>query len=304
MKHQPGIAALLALVHLFAAPLALRSIALQERRGASPDAAVCRSAGKLVPNPDLPEGSGIAASRRDPGLLWAHNDSAKPELVKLDEDGSTVGRVRITGAEVDDWEDIAVGPCAQPSCIYIADIGDNDGRRRHITVYRVAEPARDEADTSPAEAFSASYPDGRHDAESLFVSETGDIYIVTKGDPGPVALYRFPRPLRTGAVMRLERVGQPLSTGNVQSADRPTAADASPDGEWVAVRTTGRVAFYRTGDLTTGRWREAFRFDLSGLREPRGEGIAFGRNGVLFLLGEGGRASRQGTFAKLSCSLR
>jgi hypothetical protein len=303
MKRPLSTAALL-FVTLSVVQQTLPGIAMRAQRRAPYDRPVCRPAGKLVSNPDLPEGSGIAASRRQPGILWAHNDSAEPELVRLDENGSTVGRVRITGAAVDDWEDIAVGPCGQQSCLYVADIGDNDGGRKHITMYRAAEPSRDDAATSAAEAFHASYPDGPHDAESLFVTTKGDIYIVTKGDPGPVALYRFPQALRTGVVMRLERVGQPRSTGDVPAADRPTAADASPDGEWVAVRTTRHVAFYRTGDLTTGRWHETFRFDLRSLREPRGEGITFGRNGVLFLLGEGGRASRQGTFAKLSCTLR
>lgn len=262
----------------------------------------CRAVGKLVRNPDLPEGSGVAASRRNPGVLWAHNDSAEPELVKLDENGSTIGRVRITGAQVDDWEDIAVGPCDGQSCLYIGDIGDNDGRRPHITMYRVPEPSKEGEATAAVEVFRAAYPDGAHDAESLFVTRDAVVHIVTKGDPGPVALYRFPRELRAETVMRLERVGQPVSAGKIPAAERPTAADASPDGEWVAVRTTRRVAFYPTASLIAGHWREAFRADLSAFQETRGEGIAFGRNGFVFLVGESGTLSRSGSFLKLACT--
>jgi hypothetical protein len=272
------------------------------QRTTTTEASPCRVQRALVRNADLPEGSGVAASRRVPGVLWAHNDSADPVLIKLDANGRTIGRVRVTGAGVEDWEDIAVGPCPQESCLYIGDIGDNSGRRKYITVYRVSEPHGQADATAAAEAFRAAYPDGPHDAESLFVTTDGDVYIVTKGDPGPVALYRFPRPLRTGEVMRLERVGQPLRSGDVPARERPTAADASRDGRWVAIRTTHSVAFYRAADLLAGRWQEAFRADVTSIGEPRGEGIALGANGVVFLVGEGA-GSRGGTFVTLFCSL-
>jgi hypothetical protein len=275
------------------------------RRQDAPAAAQspCRVSGALVRVPGLSEGSGIAASRRTPGVLWAHNDSGEPALVRLDTQGSIAGRVRVSGAAVEDWEDIAVGPCPQGSCLYIGDIGDNRGRRDHIVVYRTGEPAPEDQATGPVERFQATYPDGAHDAESLFVTPQADLFIITKGDPGPIALYRFPRPLQNGASVRLERVGEPLSTGQVDGEARPTSADASPDGEWVAVRTTRWVALYRTMDLTAGRWQEISRTDVSALREPRGEGVAFGENGTLFLLGEGGFASSRGSFARLACTL-
>jgi hypothetical protein len=262
----------------------------------------CRVAGEVIRIRELPEGSGVAASRRTPGVFWAHNDSGSPVLFALNEKGVVSGRVRVTGAEVDDWEDIAVGPCGEATCLYIADIGDNSGRRERITLYRVPEPAPADASTRPAEVFHARYPDGPRDAESLFVTANSDVFIITKGDPGPVALYRFPRPLRSGSPMQLERVGNPAGGAKVDDEDRPTAADLSADGRWVAVRTTHRVAFHRAADLTAGRWQETFRADLRSLKEPRGEGIAFGANGALILVGEGG-LSGPGTFARVVCTM-
>jgi hypothetical protein len=184
--------------------------------------------------------------------------------------------------------------------VYVADIGDNDGGRDHITVYRVAEPQPQDAATAPVEAFEATYPDGAHDAEAMFVTPQSDVYIITKGDPGPVALYRLPRSTGPGR-KTLERTGAPIAERGAEAKDRPTAADSSRDGRWIAVRTTHRVAFYRTADLTAGRWREAFRVDVSGMREPRGEGITFEPHGVV-LVGEGGGSSRPGTFARLACT--
>src|SRR5688572_16148109 len=83
----------------------------------------CTPSGPLVRVPDLPEGSGLAASRRTPGRFWSHNDSGAPVLVALDESGRVLGRLRIDGVTVGDWEAVAVGRCPSGSCIYIGDIG-------------------------------------------------------------------------------------------------------------------------------------------------------------------------------------
>jgi hypothetical protein len=277
------------------------SAALHKAPAQSPS--TCRAIGGRVELRGLSEASGVAASRRTPGVLWVHNDSAHPVIFALDSEGTVKGRVRLTGASVVDWEDIAVGPCPQGSCIYLGDIGDNRGRRNAITVHRVAEPGPGDTATAPVETFHAAYPDGPHDAESLFVTRDSTVFVITKGDPGSVALYRFP-PLISGPTVALERVGEPLATQGVDAKDRPTAADASPDGRWVALRTTHWVAFYRTEDLVSGRWREVFRADLSSLAEPRGEGVTFAGEDQIVLVGEAGDSRRGGgTFARLSCAL-
>jgi hypothetical protein len=172
--------------------------------------------------------------------------------------------------------------------------------RARITVYRVAEPSLDAAATQPVEAFHATYPDGPHDAEAMFVTPAGDVFIVSKGDPGPVALYRVP--LRAGSVAKLERIGE-LPSSRTQSKDRPTGAASSPDGETIAIRTNTWIAFYSRAELTSGRWREKSRFDLTGIGEPQGEGVAFGSGGFVYLDGESGGRSRGGTLARLTCTL-
>jgi hypothetical protein len=80
------------------------------------------------------EASGIVLSRRTPGIIWSHNDSGEPVVFAFDTSGKPRGRVQVTGASVDDWEDLAVGPCGQGSCLFIADIGDNNRGRRQITI--------------------------------------------------------------------------------------------------------------------------------------------------------------------------
>lgn len=282
-------------VPLFAMAFAISTIVAQPQSSRP----ACQRHGDNVPVSELPEASGIAASRRTPGVFWAHNDSGKPIVYALDTNGAVIGRVLITGARVEDWEDIAVGPCAHGSCLYVADIGDNDGARSTIALYRVPEPMPQDRATPQADVFGATYPDEAHDAEALFVTSPSDAYIVTKGDPGPVALYRWP--LESGRTTTLARVGAPLAEEDVRPGDRPTAADISPEGGWVAVRTTQHVAFYRAAELIVGRWREASRVDLRPLGERRGEGVTFDRSGLV-LVSEGGGGGRPGTFARLACT--
>ena len=61
---------------------------------------LCTVATRPVPLRDLPEGSGVALSRRTPGLLWSHNDSGPPMLIALDASGAVKGRVTVAGARV------------------------------------------------------------------------------------------------------------------------------------------------------------------------------------------------------------
>ncbi|HSL20264.1 MAG TPA: ArsR family transcriptional regulator [Vicinamibacterales bacterium] len=299
--YEPMIRVVLLLV-LVVAP-ALYALEGPQQETGRTRASPCTISQPVVRLPGLPEASGVAASRRSPGVLWAQNDSGKPVIHAINSDGTVAGAVVVEGAEVDDWEDVAVAACPQGTCVYIADIGDNDGSRERITVYRAPEPLPRDASTQPAEAFHGVYPDGPHDAESLFVAADSTVFVITKGDPAPVALYRFPNPLRGGTPMRLERVGQAVATARIDSKDRPTAADASSDGRWVAVRTTHWLEFHRAADLTSGQWRAVARADLTEVGERRGEGLALGANGTVFLVGEGGLGSSPGTFARLSCTL-
>src|SRR4051812_481526 len=116
----------------FAAPALLSAITAAWNPAphvASPSDA-CRVDGKMARLAEAPEASGMAISRRIQGRLWVHNDSGAPVVFGVDENGRVVQRVSITGATLRDWEDIAVAPCAGGSCLYIADIGDNEAHRR------------------------------------------------------------------------------------------------------------------------------------------------------------------------------
>ena len=250
---------------------------------------VCTADGATKPLSGLPEASGAALSRRTPGVIWSHNDSGQPLLHAVDASGQSRGRVRIPNATVEDWEDVSVAACPGGSCLYVADIGDNNRARRSVTIYRIPEPQPQDTASAQPDVFTAVYPDGAHDAEALFVA-ADEVFIVTKDVTA--GLYRFPTPLRAGAAMMLERVTSlPLR--------RVTDAETSSDGAWVAVRTNDAVVFFPTADLTRVKPQE-MTVSLRGLKEPQGEGVAIDANGLVYLTGEGPRA---GTLNMLRCTL-
>jgi hypothetical protein len=260
-------------------------------------AIVCKGAANLVRLPDLPEASGVAVMRGTSGYVWSHNDSGAPEIFAIDGSGNRAGRVTISGVKVNDWEAMASGPCPSGSCLYIGDIGDNDAKRRTITIYKIAEPAKAGGSVN-AEAFHASYPGGPHNAETLLVAPDGTLLVVTKGDTGPVAVFKFPKSVSANATVRLEPVGA-IEELNGQ---RITDGAISPDGQLVVLRSKDALMFYSGPAFLRGEFKTLGRFDTATLREPQGEGVTFGPNGVVYLAGEGGGKKQPGTLGTLSCN--
>jgi hypothetical protein len=153
----------------------------------------------------VPGASGLAASRRNPGLLYLLDDRpGTQEVWVLGTDGDLRGAVTVEGLDALDTESLAVGPCGPDEatpCVFVGDIGDNLRSRTDIVVHRFPEPdlTGELPEAVAAEAARWTYPDGPHDAEALLVDEAGTVLIVTKApfDPeaavtGDARLYRAP----------------------------------------------------------------------------------------------------------------
>jgi hypothetical protein len=185
----------------------------------------------------LAEISGLAQSRTNPGVFWVHNDSGdQPRVYAVSRSGALLGSYTLEGAAGIDWEDMAIGPAPDGrSYLYLADIGDNDGLRMSVRVYRVLEPLVD-VDQAPAletlsgvTAYAFVYEDGPRDAEGFMVDPlTNDFYIVSKRELDGNRLYRSVSPSE-GRTNTLARVGTFSFTGT-------TGADISPDGLQVLIR--------------------------------------------------------------------
>ena len=101
--------------------------------------------------------------------------------------------------------------------------------------------------------------------------------------------------------MRLERVAELRREPSAKN-DRITDGSVSQDGQWVVLRTSQALTFYRSAEFFAGEWRVAGQHTLEGLGEPQGEGVAFGSDNAVYLAGEGGGKKQPGTFARLSCT--
>jgi hypothetical protein len=249
----------------------------------------------------LVEASGLACSRRNPGVLWSHNDSGGANRVyALGMDGASLGTFVLSGAAAGDWEDLAVGPGAVSgeNYIYVGDIGDNLNIRPNIKVYRVPEPEVSIANPpglvtlSGVEMITLVYPDGPRDAETLMVDANGDIYIVTKRMSALGRVYRAAFPQSTISTITLTYVAE-IPWGSVNGAQGATGGDISRDGSAVIVRRLSGLSPAAT------LWRRIAGQDLAEVfaqpgcdvvmpTQPQGEAICFApHNLTLYTLSEG-----------------
>lgn len=260
----------------------------------------CEVVTPVRPLPGVREASSLAMGRRFPRRLFTLNDSPQqPDLTVLDLNGSIRGRVRLQNATATDWEDITAGPCPGGTCLYVGDIGDNTRRRATISVYRLLEPKDGEV-RAATERFDAAFPDGAHDAEAMFLGPTGRLYLVTKDGRG-ARLYAWPPSLTRGTTATLEFISSLTIKGDKGRFSRITDAEQSLDGKTVALRTNDRLYLVPTSEVITGDLTHAREINLRRLDEPQGEGVALGQNGDVFLAGEGGTRSVDGSFAQLRC---
>jgi hypothetical protein len=274
------------------------------RAGNPPSAAEsCRIVEPSIPLPvAVSEASGAAFSTSYPGMFWTHNDSGnEPDLFAVGMNGVPAARVRLEGARMVDWEDMAVGPCPGGSCVYVGDTGDTRDKGDPVALYVVAEPAPGASRTPRVRAYTARYPVGQPDTEALFVLPGGEVYLISKGGKEAIELFRWPTPLREGTVAQLTRV-RTLAPEPEQTGDRVTGASASPNGEFVAVRTYATLSLYRTADLL-GNGRALHRTDLTPLAEAQGEGVSLANDGTVLLVSEGSGAHAPGSASLLKCPL-
>jgi hypothetical protein len=247
--------------------------------------------GKLK-SPEVDESSGLVAAQTA-GFYWTHNDSGDgPYIYAITEAGASGGVWKVAGASARDWEDMAAGPGPQPNkrYLYVGDIGDNDERRKTVTVYRFPEPAISPADaastrrspsvTEAAEALTFKYPDGAHDAETLLVHpETGDLYIVVKIFLSNPTIYKASAPLNGQNVITLAKVGE-LKLPSLL-AGTLTGGSVSPDGRKVIFcdYVEGYELEQPTGSRTfDDMWKQPAKVVDLGKR-PQGEAVAYRLDG-------------------------
>jgi hypothetical protein len=223
-------------------------------------------------------------------------------LFALSEEGRILGKARVLGARLLDWEDIEAGPCGDGNCLFIADIGDNARKRQFVTIYSVPEPASGASVTSEATARRIHFPDGPQDAEAMFMLPDGGVFVVSKGRHGAISLYRAPAAKPWAGETTLVRVRE-LWPMPKDERDRVTAATATPDGRWIAIRTYRMLHLYPAGALVSGKPVTPLTMDLSSLRERQGEAVAVSDDGSVWLTSEAENKKDLPQMSRLSCTL-
>lgn len=213
----------------------------------------------------LSEASGVAASRRNPQVLWSHNDSGDlPTLYALNTHGHYLGKVDILGANAFDWEDIAAFTHNGKPYLMIADVGDNFGIRPFVTLYILSEPDISQAgdnfclQAKITRRIDLRFRDGPHDVEAAAVDAAHNaVYLLSKKDKPPV-LYRVQlmpgdqeQPITAQPVTRIKTL-PPVSQEALKEhpnfgrfRSQPSALDISAGGTVWLVTTYTRGYLYR-----------------------------------------------------------
>jgi hypothetical protein len=235
-----------------------------------------------ITDPSLTEISGLAVSRDNPGVLWVLEDSgASPVLTAIDTEGDTLGTLTFEGVANQDWEDLALGPCGDSTCLWVGEFGDNGGSRESVSILWATEP-----EVPSERGFSLSvtpdtqayqYPEGPQDAEALVVNQHGEPHVLTKRTDITTRIYRIP--LEPGTTTAGVLLGT-MSTGSVSGLPTSTtAADLWPDDSRLVVR--GYLYTFEVvlddGGLDSAPSAESSPI-TTGL-EPQGEAIAYDPTG-------------------------
>ena len=181
------------------------------------------------------EASGLAVSRKNPGILFTQPDSGHGAHVwAVGQGGSIKAEIVLEECTNHDWEDVAV----TGTHVYVADTGNNGYNRNNLRVLRFPEPNIDQNSynqirikRSDIEYLDFTYPDESRDCEGVAVDpDTNDIYFFSKHWHNHQSeVYRYPWSLRQeGKSMKLEYITTlPLLT--------VTGADISPSGNTLAI---------------------------------------------------------------------
>ena len=240
----------------------------------------------------LTECSGLVHSLRYNGVFWAHGDGGSgASIVPVTASGKLArgwtGAVRVEGCKNNDWEDIALDDQGN---LIIADLGNNNGRRKQLMLHFVSEPKPGTVSVRPTRTLRVHYEDQKgdspdYDCEAVF-SAGGRIYFLTKHRSDKrTRLYRLAGESTTRS--------NPLRlVGSFDVGGMVTSADASPDGKLVAVLTYTTLWVF-SYDRASG---SIFTKSESVRRTPifawQAEAVAWEGNDALVIANENGQLFR------------
>lgn len=229
----------------------------------------------------ITESSGLAASTKNRGIVYTHNDSdAGPVIYAVDDSsGETVATLTLDGAPARDWEAMTRCKDDGTDVLWVADIGDNIDAWKTYRLYRVPEPSDPRTGDVDWTQFDVRYDDGEaRDAEAVLCDpRNGRLWIITKENAGEAGVYRGPATMKSGAVNTFTRVAR--APGAV------TDAAFFGDGRFVVTR-----GYFQANILSPNAgWKSVVKFTPPV--QIQGESVAESADGEALLFGSEGIGS-------------
>lgn len=225
----------------------------------------CSNYGQLTFITELPnkldENSGIVTLEHN--KIWVVEDNGnKDELYEVDFEGHILKKFKVTNAKNKDWEDLTKD---NKGNLYIADIGNNDNKRKNLVIYKIPDPTKEHGDKIAAEKINFSYPeqkefppkakDFKFDSEALFY-RVDNLYLITKNRARPflgdAQIYRIPA---QPGNHKAQFMGT-ITLCEKSSKCVVTAAAISPDAQKVVLLGYGMlwvITDFKADDFTNGK---------------------------------------------------
>lgn len=224
----------------------------------------------------IKESSGTAISRRDPDVVWTHNDSGdKARLYAIRLDGKLLAEVDVDDAKSSDWEDLCSFRRDGKNYLAIGDIGDNNRRRRNAEIYVLEEPDLEKAkkgklEVKPLACIKVNYPGGPVDSEALAYDAERQQFVVASKEKFRCVLYEV-----DASVLDEDRTLDAVPSHSLL-LPMVTAADISSNADRMVFSTYGPGFVIRRS--AGGKWK-ARGDEIEFLELPsrrQGESICFG----------------------------
>lgn len=254
----------------------------------------------------LNEASGLQASFSYSGDFFVHNDEGESLLYVIDGNGDDLGEIFIYPAKNKDWEDLTSVPVDDDRWLVAGDIGDNQSKRKYITLYFIKEPRPDKDGRYSGRRelehrLDLTYPDGARDCESMAYDPIGKrILLLSKRDK-PARLYAVDletalnenqtelKFLGTISVLRPPTMADRRKWGTKADwISQPTGLDISADGNEAVIITYRSLYRYRrhAGE----NWLNALQRkpqEVVGPPAPQNEAVAYSTDGkTIFVVSE------------------
>jgi hypothetical protein len=164
------------------------------------------------------------------------------------------------------------------SYLYFGDVGDNAEHRKEVVVHRVEEPKGvGETRITAIETYTVTYPDKAHNCEAMFVTSTGDVWVVTKNAGGNAKVFVLPRPPKSGRYA-FRHVGDVFVDTGGFGGKNVTAGDVSPDGRHVVLRTYSGALEFPVPERFED-WIKSPPLAVRTAIEVQGEAVCYSRDG-------------------------